>query len=49
MPTMSKLARDHSIRAVVALVLGCALIGTFTLYARPGFLVLLANQVWACF
>jgi hypothetical protein len=35
--------------AMVALTLACALIGIFTLYTRPDFLVLLANQVWACF
>jgi len=26
-----------------------ALAGAFYLYTRPDFLVLLANQVWACF
>ena len=26
-----------------------ALLGVFSLYARPEFLLTLANQVWACF
>ena len=26
-----------------------ALLAAFALYSRPDFLVLLANQVWACF
>ncbi len=26
-----------------------ALLGVFALYARPGFLVQLADQLWACF
>ena len=26
-----------------------ALLGVFTLYTQPDFLVVLANQVWACF
>ena len=26
-----------------------ALAGTFALYTRPGFLVTLADQLWACF
>ena len=25
------------------------LLGVFSLYLRPDFMVLLANQVWACF
>lgn len=35
----------------VALALGAAVLlgGTWTLYARPEFLVLLADQVWLCF
>lgn len=30
-----------------AAVLAC--LGVFALYTQPGFLVTLANQVWACF
>ena len=26
-----------------------ALLGVFTFYTQPDFLVVLANQVWACF
>lgn len=26
-----------------------ALLAVFTLYTRPDFLVILANQIWACF
>ncbi|WP_185878875.1 hypothetical protein [Variovorax sp. MHTC-1] len=26
-----------------------ALLGVFALYTRPGFLVTLADQIWACF
>ncbi len=26
-----------------------ALLGVFSLYTRPDFLVTLANQIWACF
>jgi hypothetical protein len=47
--TVSKLSKDYRIRAVGLLALGGVLFGIFTLYTRPDFLVLLANQVWACF
>jgi len=40
----------RSIRqAVLLLLVGGLLAGVFALYADPHFLVLLANQVWACF
>lgn len=32
-----------------SVVIAVGLIGVFYLYSRPDFLVLLANQVWACF
>ena len=36
-------------RLTLGAVIGAGLIGVFYLYSRPDFLVLLANQVWACF
>lgn len=27
----------------------CVLLAVFALYTRPGFLITLADQVWACF
>ena len=29
--------------------ISAVLVGVFALYARPGFLVTLADQIWACF
>jgi hypothetical protein len=36
-------------RALVFVAVGMALLGTFTLYDRPEFLVRLADQLWSCF
>ena len=36
-------------RLACAAVAVAALLGVFSLYTRPDFLVTLANQVWACF
>ena len=33
----------------LGLGLSAVLVGVFTLYTQPDFLVMLANQVWACF
>ena len=36
-------------RWALAGLIGACLTGVFYLYSRPDFLVLVANQVWACF
>ncbi len=36
-------------RLGLGVLIAVGLIGVFYLYSRPDFLVLLANQVWACF
>lgn len=36
-------------RYLLYMVAAIGLAGVFSLYARPDFLVTLANQVWACF
>ncbi len=36
-------------RLALGAVIVASLVGVFYLYSRPDFLVLLANQVWACF
>ena len=46
------MARRLSLRARRLLGWGTSalvLLGVFSLYTRPDFLVTLANQVWACF
>jgi hypothetical protein len=40
--------RQHKTLAGYGAVL-LALLAAFALYSRPDFLVMLANQVWACF
>lgn len=49
---MSETTRPTRHRLVQAGWLGAAalaLAGVFALYTRPGFLVTLADQIWACF
>lgn len=36
-------------RLLVWALAALALLGVFSLYTRPDFLVTLANQIWACF
>lgn len=36
-------------RLAMAALIAVSLSGAFYLYGRPDFLVILANQVWACF
>ncbi|MBN9410615.1 MAG: hypothetical protein J0H69_15810 [Burkholderiales bacterium] len=36
-------------RLLVAAALGAALLGVFSLYTQPEFLVALSEQMWACF
>lgn len=37
------------LRAVIWVVVLCALLAVFALYTRPEFMLTLADQVWACF
>jgi hypothetical protein len=37
------------VRISTWLTASAALLGVFALYTQPDFLVVLANQVWACF
>lgn len=41
--------RQRLMRITAWLVASAALLGVFALYTQPDFLVVLANQVWACF
>jgi hypothetical protein len=42
--------RRQSLKHVLAwLTASALLLGVFTLYTQPDFLMILANQVWACF
>lgn len=43
---MTRSTRLHLLAWTVAVA---ALLGVFALYARPDFLVTLADQLWACF
>ena len=36
-------------RVALGILAVALLIGVFLMYTRPGFLVTLADQVWACF
>ena len=36
-------------RLALGLVIAAALLGVFLLYADPQFIVLLSQQLWACF
>ncbi len=36
-------------RLLIATIAGAVLAGVFTLYLQPEFLVMVAEQVWACF
>ncbi|MBP7564884.1 MAG: hypothetical protein KA795_02650 [Burkholderiaceae bacterium] len=36
-------------RLLVAAAIGAVLLGVFSLYTRPEFLVALSEQMWACF
>lgn len=41
--------RRHLRRATGLAVGACVLAGVFALYTRPGFMVLLIDQMWSCF
>ena len=41
--------RQRLIQISFWLAASAALLGVFALYTQPDFLVVLANQVWACF
>ena len=41
--------RQRLIHITAWLATTVALLGVFALYTQPDFLVVLANQVWACF
>ena len=36
-------------RLALGIVIAAALLGVFSLYADPQFMVLLSQQLWACF
>lgn len=38
-----------AVKALIGSLVAVALLGTFALYNRPGFLVNLADQLWSCF
>ena len=40
---------SSSRRFLAFAVTSLALLGVFSLYTRPDFLVVLADQIWACF
>jgi hypothetical protein len=46
---MSNPLRPHVVRAGWLIAAVAALAGVFALYTRPGFLVTLIDQLWACF
>lgn len=48
MPAMS-LSKPWLVRAALWAVALGALLAVLTLYNRPDFLVMLADQIWACF
>jgi hypothetical protein len=41
--------RQRLLQTTAWLAATAALLGVFALYTQPDFLVVLANQVWACF
>jgi hypothetical protein len=41
--------RQRLMQTAALLVATAASLGVFALYGQPDFLVVLANQVWACF
>ena len=41
--------RQRLMQSAAWLAATAALLGVFALYTQPDFLVVLANQVWACF
>jgi len=41
--------RQRRTQTTALLVATAVLLGVFALYTQPDFLVVLANQVWACF
>jgi len=41
--------RQRRIQTLFWLTASAALLGVFALYTDPDFLVVLSNQVWACF
>jgi hypothetical protein len=46
---MRPATRRHLVQAAWLGAATLALLGVFVLYTRPGFLVTLADQLWACF
>ena len=46
---MSKSTYDRLVRAAWLGAAALTLAGVFALYTRPGFLVTLVDQIWACF
>ena len=41
--------RQQLVQTAAGLGVAAALLAVFTLYLRPDFLLLLADQVWTCF
>jgi len=49
-PTPSRpLSQRLGFRLVAAVAIGAVLLGVFTMYAHPDFLVSMADQLWSCF
>ena len=46
---MSRIAHLRLVRAAWLGAAALTLAGVFALYTRPGFLVTLVDQIWACF
>ena len=46
---MSRSTQDRLVHAAWLGAAALALAGVFALYTRPGFLVTLVDQIWACF
>lgn len=46
---MSETRRRQLVQVAWLGAVALALAGVFALYARPAFLVTLADQIWACF
>lgn len=47
-PRMARALRLLGRAAALAVTVG-VLVGVFTLYLRPDFMVTVANEIWACF
>ena len=46
---MKRRPHPFAMKAVVFGAVLCVLLAVFSLYARPDFMLTLANEVWSCF